>query len=146
MPENFLTGKHNANSLNILMHLQLLCAQVGNELAFMSSQRLSIQSCALSAAVGPEFPCQITTQFDSRWEEGSVGPRAESTLIFDFYTHHRLILHRLATIRSAADRRHTDREGVIGIGRLCSSTGGLKTFRYTGNEEIQLISSPVHNE
>ena len=41
---NFLDGHHNANQLKILVHLQLLCAQRGIELEFMTSQRLSIQS------------------------------------------------------------------------------------------------------
>ena len=48
---NSLSFKHNANTLNILVHLQLLCAQRGNELSLMTSQRLSIQSVAQSATV-----------------------------------------------------------------------------------------------
>ena len=31
VPDKFLTGKHNANPLNILVHLQLPCAQRGME-------------------------------------------------------------------------------------------------------------------
>ena len=31
---NFLAGKHNANPLTILMHLQILCARCGTELGF----------------------------------------------------------------------------------------------------------------
>ena len=59
MPHTFLAGKHNANLLNILVHLQLLCAQRGRELGvrvqltggFMTSHRLSIQGIAPFATV-----------------------------------------------------------------------------------------------
>ena len=40
--------------------------------------------------------------------------------VFDFYVHHKLILHRFAAVHTAADDR------AIGIGRICSSIGGLK--------------------
>ena len=65
---NFLANKHSVNPLNMLMHLQLLCAQRGKELgfsgrvekqqqtiesSFMISQRMSIQSIAPSATVWP---------------------------------------------------------------------------------------------
>ena len=45
------------------------------------------------------------------------------TLLFDFYTHYRPILHCLATIQNAADRQ-TDR--AVEMGRLCYCIGGLK--------------------
>ena len=71
MLDTFLAGKHNANPLNILVHLKLLCAQRGNELglcwrveqtigsSLITSHCLKIQSVAPSAAVWPEFQCQI---------------------------------------------------------------------------------------
>ena len=50
----FLASKHNANPLNILVNLQLLCTQRGNELLVIS-QCLSIQSTAPSATIWPSF-------------------------------------------------------------------------------------------
>ena len=47
----FLAGKHTANQLNILVHLQLRCAQRGNELGLVTSQRISIQCVAPSTTV-----------------------------------------------------------------------------------------------
>ena len=41
------------------------------------------------------------------------------TFLFEFYTHYRPILHRLATMHNAADR-------AMEIGCLCYSIGGLK--------------------
>ena len=42
VPDTFLAGRHNANQLNILVHLQLLCTKRGNELGLVTSQRQSI--------------------------------------------------------------------------------------------------------
>ena len=46
------------------------------------------------------------------------------TFLFDFKTHYRPNLHRLATIHNAADIQTTDR--AIGVGRLCYSIDGSK--------------------
>ena len=49
--------------------------------------------------------------------------KCRPTFPFDFYTHDRPILHRLATIHDAADRK-TDR--AMAIGHLYYSIGGLQ--------------------
>ena len=54
------------------------------------------------------------------WLEWTLG----SKMVFDICTHNRPILHRLASLHNAADRRQTDR--AIGLGRLCNSIAGLK--------------------
>ena len=56
-------------------------------------------------------------------ENGSSNRNVDSTFLFDIYTRYLPILHRLATVHNAVDRQTTDR--AIGIGRICSSIGGL---------------------
>ena len=52
MPDKFFKLANDARALNILVHLQVLCAQRGNELGLVTSQRrLSIQSVAPSATI-----------------------------------------------------------------------------------------------
>ena len=57
----FWAGRHNANPLNILVYLKSLCAQCGNELGLMTSQRLSIQRVASSAL--PPFGRNLEGKF-----------------------------------------------------------------------------------
>ena len=56
-------------------------------------------------------------QVGRKWYQSKCRP----IFLFDFCTHFRCILHRLATILDAAEQ--TDRRA--GIGRLCYSIGGL---------------------
>ena len=102
----------------------------------MTSQRLSIQSVALSAAVFPQFQCQVLgPQFDLPlgrglwWTQGienGTNRNLVLTFIFDFNTHYRTILDRLATMHNAADRQ-PDR--AMAIGRPCYSISGLNTVK-----------------
>ena len=65
------------------------------------------------------------------WTQGveiGANQNVVPTFLFDFYTHYRPILRRLATIHNAADRRQTtDTDTALAIGRLCYSVGGLKS-------------------
>ena len=98
-----------------------------------TSQYLSIQSSDLSAAVWPQFQCQILWPASSTLPLGGYGgPKKNGTnqnvvptFLFDFNTHQRAILHRLVTIHNAADRQTVSQ---FGIGLLCYSIGGLKTM------------------
>ena len=136
-----LAGKHSANRLNILVNLQLLCAQYGEELGATITPIESppthgfpipfYQSFAISA-VWPEFQCQIMpptirTPFGVRAEIGGrkwYQSKCRPTFPFDFCAHYRHILRHLVTIHNAADRQINR---AIGIGRLCYSIGGLRT-------------------
>ena len=76
-------------------------------------QYLSIQSFAHSAAVWPEFQCQIWplirppicglgwTQGGRKWYQSKCRPHIPICL----YMHHRHILHRLATTHNISDRQ-----------------------------------------
>ena len=105
---NFPASKHNANLLNILVHLQLLCAQCGKEFGFswqaqsnrklcslMTSHYLLIQIFALSVAVWPQFHTSNSTTFwGLGWTEvveNSTNQNVEPTFLFNFYTHFGLI-------------------------------------------------------
>ena len=59
MLAKFLADKHNANLMNILVHLQLLFAQRGNKSGLTTSQRLSIQSVAISATMGKKLKVEF---------------------------------------------------------------------------------------
>ena len=53
--------------------------------------------------------------------ENGSNRNVDLTFLFDFYAHHRPILHRSATIHNAADR-------AIGTGRLCSKNVKVGIF------------------
>ena len=57
------------------------------------------------------------------WGRNGTNQNIVPTSLFDFYTHHKPILHRLVTIHNAADRQ----SGARAMGRLCYGIGGLKT-------------------
>ena len=75
-----------------------------------------------------------------RWTcgvENGTNRNLVPTLLFDFYTHYRPILHLLATIHNVADRQ-TDR--AISIGRLCYNIGGPKKMTTADFMEIGEIA------
>ena len=99
---------------------------ISNRLAATSkgaSQYLPIQSFALSSADGHNSNVKLGLPNSTPiWGFGvDLGGRKNGanrnlvpTFLFDFYANYMPILHRLATIHNAADRRQTDR--AIGIG------------------------------
>ena len=78
-------------------------------------QKLSIQNVALSAAVWPQFQCQVKLppQFDPVWAAVRVDRGLENgtirnvvpAFLFDFHAQCRSILYNLATIHNADDRQ-----------------------------------------
>ena len=143
---NFPAGEHNANTLTILVHLQLMCAQRGEDIALswktkvavnkkktpaVNSQSASIQSFVITAAVWPEFPLSnyaspLTHNSTPPPFGCSGGPRVDNgtNRNVDQHTYstsiglhaHTPVLHRLVAVHIAADIRQTDR--AIGIGRV----------------------------
>ena len=61
--------------------------------------------------------------------ETGANRKVDPTFLFDFYTHHTPILHRLAAMHNAADRQTDRQTRAVGIGRLCISIGGVKLKR-----------------
>ena len=89
----------------------------------ITSQRLSIQSVAISATVWPNSnvkllcpppvpPPNSTPHLGVRVDlgiENGTNPNVNNTVLFDFYTHHRLTLNRLTAIPNAqTDNRHSN--------------------------------------
>ena len=130
----FLTGNFYAYPLNILVHFQLLWLHNAYQLKVLLHLLpsfgchlkegaeipnfgvmgvfvcwdfyLSIQRFALSAAVWPEFQCQIVPPLSTPvWGGGGVSVDQEDRK----WHQSKCRIHRLATIHNAADRQTTDR-------------------------------------
>ena len=85
--------------------------------------------------MAPQFDPGLGVGWTNRVENGT-NRNVVRTFLFDYNTHYRPILHRLAKIHNAADRQTADR--AIRIGRLCYSIGGLPNNFVTAAAEANI--------